>query len=79
MFVLYLFMTKNAPHSSKNLESIPLDIDWKSLISENLSLRAENQTLGAENQKLQRRLDQLSEYLRQERGQRFGRSSVNAS
>ena len=77
--MLCFYMLKKGLPSCKNLESAPPGMDWKSLISENLSLRDENQSLGAENQKLQRRLDQLSEYLRQERGQRFGRSSEKLS
>ncbi len=86
MFVLHLFMSENILNSLKNLESPPLVTDLNSLKlevsrlrAENQTLGAENQTLGAENQKLQRRLDQLSEYLRQERGQRFGRSSEKFS
>lgn len=79
MFVLCFYMLKKVIHSCEKVESLPPGIDMKSLFLDNLSLKAENQTLGAEIQTLQRRLDQMIEYLRQERGNRFGRSSEKFS
>jgi transposase len=61
-------MVQKSISSCQNIDPVPVMTDVN-------SLRLENVTLQEENQKLRQRVEQLSDYLRQERQHRFGRKS----